>query len=337
MEVQKTKEGLYHLAKASNHLQTGFLKRKPDYDKAALEYARAALAFRSAKQMDRAADAFVKQTRVHEKTQEPLYAGKAYEQAGLLLSESKKLAEAAQVIKQGIDFYLESGNADITAMTLRRFSQILESHLPHQVVRLYQRASELFERDDRILQTLDLTGRASKMLVRSKDYGEAAISLNKEKYWYQEVESFPTCYKTTVAQSLAHLRNNDFTAASKCVLNCHILGFKGSREYIALVQLLKCYDNKDQNGVDKICRSPVFQLLDHDYSKMVKKLKVPGSSDLRGRILPPPSALMCPPHSEDQWAPTTTEEEEEVKKEEEVEKEKEKEKGITLPLECTTC
>uniref|UniRef100_A0A4X2JMH3 Gamma-soluble NSF attachment protein n=1 Tax=Vombatus ursinus TaxID=29139 RepID=A0A4X2JMH3_VOMUR len=315
MEVQKTKEGLYHLAKAAKHLQTGFLKWKPDYDKAALEYARAALAFNRAKQLDQAADAFLKEAEVHEKTQAPFYAAKAYEQAGLLLRESKKLAEAARVIKQAVTLYLESGNADIAAATLRRFSQILESHLPHQVVRLYQGA-------------LDLTGRASKMLVRSQCYGEAAISLNKEKYLYQEVEGFPTFYKRTVAQSLAHLLNNDFIAAWKCVQeSCDTTGFKGSQEYIALVQLLNCYDSLDQDGVDKICTSPVFTHLDNDYSKMVKKLKVPEIEDLT------PTALIWPPDDEDEGASTT--------KGEGGKSEGggggEEKKGITLPLECTTC
>ncbi|XP_051825107.1 gamma-soluble NSF attachment protein-like [Antechinus flavipes] len=300
LEIQKTKEGLKHMANAANHLHTGFLKRKPDYDKAAVEYARAALAFRTARQLDGAVEAFMKEAEVHEKKQAFFYAARAHEQAGLLLRELKKLPEAAQAAWKAVSLYLEGKNAELTAATLRRFSHILEDQMPTQVVHLYQGTAELFENEGRLLQALGFTCQASKLLVLAKRYGEAAISLNKEKYFYQEFESFSICYKRTVAQCLAYLHNSDFLAATKCVNDsCSISGFKGSREYNALVQLLESYDKKDQNGLDEICRGPIFKLLDDNYRKMVKKLKVPPFEELSETIMPSPSVTAWPPIPEE--------------------------------------
>lgn len=305
------------MANAADHLHTGCVKQKPEYDMAALEYGRAAVAFRNAKLLTQAAEAFVKEAEVHEKKNALLYAARAYEQAGLLLRASKKLKEAAQVIERAVSSCLQSKNADFSAMILRRFSQLLESQIPYQVVRLYQGASELFEIEDRVLQALDFTGRASKVLVRSKRYGDAATSLNKEKYLYLEVECFSGCCKRIVAESLAHLCNDDFPAALKCVReSCYIIGFKGSKEHEALVQLLKCYENQDQDRVDEICTSPVFQRLDDLYRNMIKKLKVPKIEDLRNTIFPPPE-FMWPLENKDKAAQATKKEEQEEEAEEE--------------------
>ncbi|PIN99456.1 hypothetical protein AB205_0150360 [Aquarana catesbeiana] len=60
-------------------LKTSFLKWKPDYDSAASEYAKAAVAFKNAKQYDQAKDAFLKEAEAYENNKS------AFEQAGMML------------------------------------------------------------------------------------------------------------------------------------------------------------------------------------------------------------------------------------------------------------
>ncbi|XP_064337691.1 gamma-soluble NSF attachment protein isoform X3 [Camelus dromedarius] len=88
MAAQKINEGLEHLAKAEKYLKTGFLKWKPDYDSAASEYGKAAVAFKNAKQFEQAKDACLREAAAHENNRALFHAAKAYEQAGMMLKVS---------------------------------------------------------------------------------------------------------------------------------------------------------------------------------------------------------------------------------------------------------
>ncbi|XP_044538955.1 gamma-soluble NSF attachment protein-like [Gracilinanus agilis] len=276
MDVPKNQEGLVHLARAENYLKTRLLRMKPDYDGAAFEYGKAALAFKKVKHLRSAKEAFLKEAEAHQKNDAPFYAAKAYEQAGLLLKEMRNLPEAAQVIEKAITLYLESDSPNTAAMTLRQFSLLLESQIPEQLVSLYQQAAKVFETENRPLHAVDLIGRASKVLVRTKRFAEAAISLDREKNLYKEMESFSTCFKRIIAEILVYLHSNEFVAAYKCVQeSCDVPGFKGSEEHIALVQLLECYDRQDQEQMNKICSNRIFKNLGNDYTKLSSRLKIP--------------------------------------------------------------
>nr|XP_042095211.1 gamma-soluble NSF attachment protein isoform X3 [Ovis aries] len=128
MAAQKINEGLEHLAKAEKYLKTGFLKWKPDYDSAASEYGKAAVAFKNAKQFEQAKDACLKEAVAHENNRAYLFnlwkclfhAAKAYEQAGMMLKEMQKLPEAVHLIEKASMMYLENGTPDTAAMALER-------------------------------------------------------------------------------------------------------------------------------------------------------------------------------------------------------------------------
>jgi len=120
MAAQKINEGLEHLAKAEKYLKTGFLKWKPDYDSAASEYGKAAVAFKNAKQFEQAKDACLREAVAHENNRALFHAAKAYEQAGMMLKEMQKLPEAVQLIEKASTMYLENGTPDTAAMALER-------------------------------------------------------------------------------------------------------------------------------------------------------------------------------------------------------------------------
>ncbi|XP_053570888.1 gamma-soluble NSF attachment protein [Bombina bombina] len=277
MAAQKINEGLEHLAKAEKCLKTGFLKWKPDYDSAASEYAKAAVAFKNAKQYDQAKEAYLKEAESYENHKALFHAAKAYEQAGMMLKEMQKLPEAVQLIEKACMMYLENGTPDTAAMALERAGKLIENLNLEKAVQLYQQSASVFENEDRLRQAVELVGKASRLLVRARRLDEAVASIQKEKNMYKEIENYPTCYKKAIAQVLVHLHRNDYVAAEKCVRETYsIPGFNGSEDCAALEQLLEGYDQQDQDQVSDVCNSPLFKYMDNDYAKLALSLAVPG-------------------------------------------------------------
>ncbi|KAM7228843.1 hypothetical protein CapIbe_020131 [Capra ibex] len=296
MAAQKINEGLEHLAKAEKYLKTGFLKWKPDYDSAASEYGKAAVAFKNAKQFEQAKDACLKEAVAHENNRAYLFnlwkclfhAAKAYEQAGMMLKEMQKLPEAVHLIEKASMMYLENGTPDTAAMALERAGKLIENVDPEKAVQLYQQTANVFENEERLRQAVELLGKASRLLVRGRRFDEAALSIQKEKNIYKEIENYPTCYKKTIAQVLVHLHRNDYVAAERCVRESYsIPGFNGSEDCAALEQLLEGYDQQDQDQVAEVCNSPLFKYMDNDYAKLGLSLVVPGGGVKKKAAAPP--------------------------------------------------
>ncbi|XP_061451262.1 gamma-soluble NSF attachment protein isoform X1 [Rhineura floridana] len=277
MAAQKINEGLEHMAKAEKYLKTGLLKWKPDYDSAATEYSKAAVAFKNAKQFEQAKEAYYREALSHEHNKALFHAAKAYEQAGMMLKEMQQHHEAVELIQKASMMYLENGTPDTAAIALDRAGKVIENINPDKAIQLYQQTASVFENEERLRQAVEMYGKASRLLVRGRRLDEAAVSLQKEKSLYKYIENYPTCYKKTIAQVLVHLHRNDYVAAEKCVReSCSIPGFSESEDCAALEQLLEGYDQQDQDHVSDVCNSPLFKYMDNDYAKLGLSLTVPG-------------------------------------------------------------
>ncbi|XP_028816377.1 N-ethylmaleimide-sensitive factor attachment protein, gamma a isoform X1 [Denticeps clupeoides] len=273
----KINEAHEHIAKAEKYLKTGFLKWKPDYDSAASEYAKAAVAFKNAKQLEEAKEAYLQEAEAHTNNRTLFHAAKALEQAGMMLKDMQRLPEAIQYIEKASLMYVENGTPDTAAMALDRAGKLIEPLDLAKAVDLYQKAASVFENEERLRQAAELLGKASRLLVRQRKFNEAAVSLVKEKNMYKEIENYPTCFKKTIAQVLVHLHRGDYVAADKCVRESYsIPGFSGSEDCVAMEQLLQGYDEQDEDQVYRVCNSPLLKYMDNDYAKLALSLKVPG-------------------------------------------------------------
>ncbi|NXS62211.1 SNAG protein, partial [Brachypteracias leptosomus] len=256
-------------------LKTGFLKWKPDYDSAATEYGKAAVAFKNAKQFDQAREACLREAEAHENNKATTPASSI--PLTFAFQEMQRLPEAVQLIEKASMMYLENGTPDTAAIALERAGKLIENVSPEKAVQLYQQAASVFENEERLRQALEMLGKASRLLVRGRRLDEAALSLQKEKSIYKEIENYPTCYKKTIAQVLVHLHRNDYVAAERCVRESYsIPGFNGSEDCAALEQLLEGYDQQDQDQVSEVCNLPLFKYMDNDYAKLGLTLVVPG-------------------------------------------------------------
>uniref|UniRef100_A0A8C9RJM8 Gamma-soluble NSF attachment protein n=1 Tax=Scleropages formosus TaxID=113540 RepID=A0A8C9RJM8_SCLFO len=262
-------------------LSTSFMKWKPDYDSAASEYAKAAVAFKNAKQLEQAKDAYLKEAECHTNNRAYPCAFWALEQAGMMLKDMQRMPEAIQYIEKASTMYVENGTPDTAAMALDRAGKLIEPVDLDKAVHLYQQAASVFENEDRLRQAAELLGKASRLLVRLRRFDEAAVSLQKEKNMYKEIENYPTCFKKTIAQVLVQLHRNDFVAADKCVRESYrfislIPGFSGSEDCVAMEQLLQAYDEQDEDQMSRVCNSPLLKYMDNDYAKLAISLMVPG-------------------------------------------------------------
>ncbi|XP_010894965.1 gamma-soluble NSF attachment protein [Esox lucius] len=273
----KINEAHDHIAKAEKYLKTSFMKWKPDYDSAASEYSKAAVAFKNSKMFEEAKDAYLQEAEAHTNNKTLFHAAKALEAAGMMLKDMQRLPEAIQYIERASMMYVENGTPDTAALALDRAGKLIESQDLAKAVDLYQKAASVFENEDRLRQAVQMVGKSSRLLVRQHKLDEAAASIQKEKNMYKEIENYPTCFKKTIAQVLVHLHRNDFVAADKCVRESYSLpGFSGSEDCIALEQLLQGYDEQDQDQVSRVCNSPLFKYMDNDYAKLSISLRVPG-------------------------------------------------------------
>ncbi|KAL2097109.1 hypothetical protein ACEWY4_006316 [Coilia grayii] len=261
-------------------------KWKPDFDGAATEYSKAAVAFKNAKQFDQAKEAYLKEAEYHTENKALFHAAKAFEQAGMMLKEMKRMPEAIQLIEKASIMYVENGTSGTAGIALDRAGKLMEPMDLEKAIDLYQKAASVFENEDRLRQAAELLGKASRLLVRLRRLDDAAVSLQKEKNMYKEIENYPTCFKKTIAQVLVHLHRGDFVAADKCVRESYSLpGFSGSEDCVSMETLLQGYDEQDEDQVYRVCNSPLLKYMDNDYAKLAISLKVPGGGG--GKKKPP--------------------------------------------------
>lgn len=300
--AQKINEAHEHIAQAEKYLKTSFMKWKPDYDSAASEYAKAAVAFKNAKQLEQAKEAYLQEAEAYTNNGSLFHAAKALEQAGMMLKDMQKLPEAVQYIEKASMMYVENGTPDTAAMALDRAGKLIEPLDLSKAVYLYQQAASVFENEDRLRQAVELIGKASRLLVRQQKFDEAAKSIQKEKNMYKEIENYPSCFKKTIAQVLVHLHRNDYVAADKCVRETYsIPGFSGSEDCIAMEQLLQGFDQQDEDQVYRVCNSPLLKYMDNDYAKLAISLKVPGGGKKESSVSAA-SGDAKPEEDEDEYA-----------------------------------
>ncbi|KAG9356019.1 hypothetical protein JZ751_000863 [Albula glossodonta] len=109
--------------------------------------------------------------------------------------DMKRMPEAIQYIEKASMMYVENGTPDTAAMALDRAGKLIEPMNVEKAVDLYQKAASVFENEDRLRQAAELLGKASRLLVRLRRLDEAAVSIQKEKNMYKEIENYPTCFK----------------------------------------------------------------------------------------------------------------------------------------------
>ncbi|KAK7115475.1 gamma-soluble NSF attachment protein-like [Littorina saxatilis] len=273
---KKLCEGLEHLRLADKCMKTSFFKWKPDLDGAADEYAKAATAFKNAKALEQAKESYIKAAETQKAMNSPFHAAKSYEQAGLLCKENKEYDNAVKLMELAALMFQEHGTPDTAALCLEKAAKMVEQVHPGKAIMLYKKACEVGECEDRPRQSAEAIGKAARLLVKENRFDEAIECLKKEIGYYAEVEGYAQIRKLVMGIILIHLHQEDFVAADqffRSALSFPEFGY--SEEGGVLQDLLKAYDDGDDDAVRTTLSLPLFKYMDNSFSKLARDMKVP--------------------------------------------------------------
>ncbi|KAL8589942.1 hypothetical protein ACOMHN_024029 [Nucella lapillus] len=261
---------------SSVDLKTSLFKWKPDLDGAAAEYGKAATAFKNAKAFEQAKDSYVKAADAQKAMNSPFHAAKSYEQAGLLCKENKEYDQAVGLMEMAAYMFQEHGTPDTAAICLEKAAKMVEQVNAGKAIMLYKKACEVGECEDRPRQSGEAIGKAARLLVRENRFEEALECLKKEISYYAEVDGFAHIRKLVMGIILIHLHQEDYVAADLFFRNAlSYPEFGSSEEAGALQDLLKAYDDVDDESVRNTLSLPLFKYMDNAFAKLARDMKVP--------------------------------------------------------------
>ncbi|BFZ12682.1 hypothetical protein BsWGS_15721 [Bradybaena similaris] len=276
---KKLAEGIAteHLRLADQCLKTSLFKWKPDHDGAAAEYLKAATVFRNAKAFDQAKESYIKVGELLKAVNSPFQAAKAYEQAGLLCKENEEFDEAVHWMELAALMFQEHGTPDTAALCFEKAAKMVEKDKPEKAIHLYTKASEVAEIESRPIQSAECIGKAARLQVACFKFEDAIKSLCQEiKYWL-EAENYEYIKKVSMGVILLYLTGEDYVAADKFFRGClNYPEFGTSEEAGALEDLLRAYDDGDEETGQAILARSVFKSLDNVFAKLARDLTFPG-------------------------------------------------------------
>ncbi|KAK7475016.1 hypothetical protein BaRGS_00033763 [Batillaria attramentaria] len=281
---KKLVEGLEHLRLADKCLKTSLFKWKPDFDGAAAEYAKAATSFKNAKAFDQAKESYIKAAEAQKAMNSYPYVSerlvKSYEQAGLLCKENKEYDEAVKLMELAAYMYQEHGTPDTAAICLEKAAKMVEQTHPHQAIELYKRACDVGE-EKPLGRLQDFSSGKPGQSARNQnntEFEEGLECLKKEISFYLEAESYAHVRKLVMAVILIHLHQEDYVAADQFFRSAlSSPEFGSSEEAGALEDLLRAYDDGDDEATRATLSLPLFKYMDNAFAKLARDMKVPGS------------------------------------------------------------
>ncbi|PVD21201.1 hypothetical protein C0Q70_19370 [Pomacea canaliculata] len=272
---KKLVEGLEHLRLADKCMKTSLFKWKPDLDGAAAEFAKAGTAFKNAKAYDQAIESYVKAAEAQKAMNS--YPFLSYEQAGLLCKENKAYDQAVDFMELAAYMFQEHGTPDTAALTLEKAAKMVEQTHPSKAIHLYKKACEVAECEDRPMQSGEAIGKAARLLVKENRFDEALECLKKEINFYLEVESYAHVRKVVLGIILIHLHQEDYVAADQFFRTALSYPEFGTSEEAGAVQdLLRAYDDGDDESARSTLSLPIFKYMDNAFAKLARDMKVPG-------------------------------------------------------------
>ncbi|ELU05866.1 hypothetical protein CAPTEDRAFT_177891 [Capitella teleta] len=276
---RKIAEGLEHMRQADKCLKTSVFKWKPDIDGAVSEFSKAAIAFKNAKAHSKATDAYLKAADAQKSAGSFFHAAKSLEAAALIQKETKDFRMATELIETASDLYLQHGVPDTAAICLERAAKMLEPVLPEEAIRMYLKASDVAEMEDKQRQMGEFVGKAGRIFIRIKKYEEAAESIRREIDLYCTMDSHGLINKLVFGLVLIHLSREDYVAADQAFKACCGLpGFADSEEAGPIEALLDAYDQGDEDAARQILLSPLFRYMDNEFAILARDLKIPGGA-----------------------------------------------------------
>ncbi|ORE06500.1 TPR-like protein, partial [Rhizopus microsporus var. microsporus] len=270
MEAEQIREGVKNLQQGDKAASKGIF-RKPDWDLAASYYDRAATCFKIAQSYDQAVQAYAKASEALFKADSIHLAGKATESAAFIIAHNLNQPQrAADAYQRASNFFMTQGSIDRAAEQLDKAGRVLESVDVNAAFDMYSKACTLYEQEDRGRFAMDIYKKAVSLLVRNKKYDKAIEMLKRETQVLMKLSSRTHLYKAYLSiLILIFAIGDDVEAGKQFSIMC------GEEAEIA-EDLLKAYDQRDQELLEKTVRLQHMTFLDNEIVKLARLLTVPG-------------------------------------------------------------
>lgn len=260
------------VARAEKALKTGMLKWTPDYEIAANEYVKAAVAFRSAKLTDKFIEAHLNAAKCFESTRSFFQAGKSFEQIAQAARDKNDYATMITYYEKACVLFREYGVPDTAALTYNKAAGMLETIRPEKSAEWYGHASETVLLEDRYLQAAEYANKAVRMYLKLKDY-DHAIEWSMRAFENYNLASENRSAGRQVCQLvIIHLARDDSVAAEKVYLANK--GLVENDERYVLENLFQGIDQFDNVAICSALKTPFIQNLENEVTKIIRDLLV---------------------------------------------------------------
>ncbi|KAI9260494.1 hypothetical protein BDA99DRAFT_512285 [Phascolomyces articulosus] len=278
MEAQRIREGVKLMQEGDKASSKG-LFRKPDWDVASGCYEHAATSFKLAKSYDQAVQAYLKASEAFFKADATHLAGKALENAALLLAQQLNQPQrAAEFYQRASNMFMTGGSIDRAAEQLEKAGRALENTDANAAIDMYSSACSLYEQEDRGRMAIDIFKKAIALLIRSKKYQKAVDMLHRQSAVLRKLANRSHLYKANLSVMIVLFALGDEVEAGKQFnyMCSNDPGFSQSEEAEIGQLLLQAYNEGDQELLEKAVRMQHISFLDNEVAKLSRTLTVPG-------------------------------------------------------------
>ncbi|XP_077253279.1 gamma-soluble NSF attachment protein [Tasmannia lanceolata] len=261
------------MIKADKLTKLSLTRWSADWKSATILYEKAALAFRLAKDNEKAMLAFEKASKGQEMLSSPWDAAKHMESAAALAKELGKWSEVADLYRRASELYTECGRSQPAADALGKGARALEDANPDEAVRMYGDACVVLEEDGKDQMAFDLYRAATSVYVKLERYTDAATFLLRWGLAADQCKAVNSQCKAYLSAIIVYLYAHDFQQAQKCYNDCsQIEAFLSSDQNRCASKLLSAYSEKDIEEIKRVAQSSTISNLDHMIIRLARKL-----------------------------------------------------------------
>uniref|UniRef100_A0A0D6R4D1 Gamma-soluble NSF attachment protein n=1 Tax=Araucaria cunninghamii TaxID=56994 RepID=A0A0D6R4D1_ARACU len=270
----KVAEAEKMMKKANKLTKLSFTRWSADWNTATTLYEQAALAFRLAKETEKAKEAFDRAATGQERLSSPWQAAKHLESAGALAKELENWNEVADYYKRASELYTECGRPQPASDALARGARALEDAVPDEALRMYIDSCALLEDEGKEQMAFDTYRAVTNLYLKLERFSDAATILVRWGLAADKCKAINSQCKAYLSAIIVYLYAHDFKQADQCYNDCSQIDvFSNSEQNYCAEKLLRAYREADVEEIKHITKSSsAISGLDHTIIRLARKL-----------------------------------------------------------------
>lgn len=261
------------MLKADKQTKLSLTRWSADWRSATALYEQAAIAYRLAKNYEKAKEAFEKASKGQEMLSSPWDAAKHMESAASLAKELRNWSEVADFYRRASELYIECGRSQPASDALTKGARVLEEVVPEEAIKLYTDACAILEEDGKEQMAFDLYRAATSVYIKLEKFTDAAATLLRWGLAADKCNATNSQCKAYLSAIIVYLYLHDSTQAEKCYNDCsQIDAFLRSDQNRCATKLLSAYAEGAVEEIKHIAQSSTITHLDHVIIRLARKL-----------------------------------------------------------------